>query len=74
MRNKPNMPQTILNVAIVLLIVCFFIIRTETGEYLSLSLVASVLVLIFSFSRLIRICEEFQQTEEGRQQYLKYDN
>ena len=71
MKNKTNIIQTILNIAIVLFIGCFFIIRIKTGEYIPLPLVASVLIALVGVSRIIATRKRFQDSEENRKQFNK---
>ena len=71
MKNKPNIIQTILNIAIVLFIACFFVIRIKTGEYIPLPLVASILIVLVGVSRIIATHKRFQGSEESRKEYKR---
>lgn len=71
MKNKPNIIQTILNVAIVLFIAVFFVIRIKTGEYIPLPLIASIIIALVGISRIIATRKRFQGSEESQKEYKK---
>jgi len=71
MKNKPNIIQTVLNIAIVVFIAFFFVIRIKTGEYIPLPLVATILIALVGVSRIIAIRKRFQGSEESRTEYKK---
>ena len=71
MKNKFSTIQTILNVAVVVFIACFFVVRIKTGEYMPLPLAASILIVLVGVSRIIATRKRFQGSEESRKEYKK---
>ena len=71
MKNKSNIIKTILNVAIVLFIAFFFVIRIVTGEFIPLPLAATILIALVGVSRIVATRKRFQGSEEGRKEFNK---